>query len=80
LDALPKSARTPDKPAAQFLALIARLYAVESHAQGNNLSAPERLRYRQQHSVAVLGQIQALVLTHLHAVMPGSSLGKAGTT
>ena len=80
LDALPKNARTPDKPASQFLALIARLYAVESYAQGNNLSAPERLRYRQQHSVAVLGQIQALVLTHLHAVMPGSSLGKAWTT
>ena len=64
LDALPKSARTPDKPASQFLALIARLYAVESYAQGNNLSAPERLRYRQQHSVAVLGQIQALLLAH----------------
>jgi hypothetical protein len=30
LDTLPKSARTPDKPAAQFLALIAKLYAVES--------------------------------------------------
>ena len=77
LDALPKSARTPDKPAAQFLALIARLYAVESHAQDNNLSAQERLRYRQQHSVAVLGHIQTLLLAHLHAVMPGSSLGKA---
>ena len=77
LDALPKSARTPDKPAVQFLALIARLYAVESHAQDNNLSAQERLRYRQQHSVAVLGHIQTLLLAHLHAVMPGSSLGKA---
>jgi hypothetical protein len=77
LDALPKNARTPDKPAAQFLALIARLYAVESYAQDNSLSASERLRYRQAHSVAVLGQIQALVLAHLHSVMPGSSLGKA---
>ena len=77
LDALPKNARTPDKPAAQFLALIAKLYAVESHAQGNGLSTSERLRYRQAHSVAVLGQIQALVLAHLHSVMPGSSLGKA---
>jgi hypothetical protein len=45
LDSLPKIARTPDKPASQFLALIARLYAVESHAQDNNLSASERLRY-----------------------------------
>ena len=77
LDALPKSARTPDKPAAQFLALIARLYAVESHAHDNNLSAAERLRYRQQHSVAVLGHIQTLLLAHLHSVVPGSALGKA---
>ena len=52
LDTLPESARTPDKPAAQCLALIANLYAVESYAQDNNLSAPERLRYRQQHSVS----------------------------
>ena len=77
LDALPKNARTPDKPASQLLALIARLYAVESHAQNNHLSACERHHYRQEHSVAVLGQIQALVLAHLHSVMPGSSLGKA---
>ncbi len=77
LDSLPKSARTPDKPASQFLALIARLYAVESHAQDNSLSASERLRYRQQHSVAVLGHIQTLLLAHLHSVVPGSALGKA---
>jgi len=77
LDTLPKSARTPDKPAAQFLALIAKLYAVESHAQDNSLSTAERLRYRQAHSVAVLGHIQTLLLSHLHAVVPGSSLGKA---
>jgi hypothetical protein len=77
LDALPKNARTPDKPASQLLALIARLYAVESYAQSNNLSTSEHHHYRQEHSVAVLGQIQALVLAHLHSVMPGSSLGKA---
>ena len=57
--------------------MIARLYAVESHAQDNNLSASERLRYRQQHSVAVLGHIQTLLLAHAHAVVPGSALGKA---
>lgn len=77
LDALPKGARTPEKPAAQFLALIARLYAVESHAQTLSLSAPERLDYRRQHSVGVLGQIQALLLAHLHGVVPGSALGRA---
>ena len=50
---------------------------MESHAQDNSLSAAERLRYRQAHSVAVLGHIQTLLLAHLHAVVPGSSLGKA---
>ena len=33
--------------------------------------------YRQQHSEAVLGHIQTLMLAHLHAVVPGSALGKA---
>ena len=77
LDALPKIARTPDKPAVQFLALIGRLYAVESHAQDSNLGACERKRHRLEHSVGVLAHIQTLLLTHLHSVMPGSSLGKA---
>ena len=33
LDGLPKAARTPEEPAAQFIALIAQLYALESRAQ-----------------------------------------------
>ncbi|MEI8324780.1 MAG: transposase, partial [Betaproteobacteria bacterium] len=72
-DTLPQ-VKLSGKPAAQFVALIAKLYAVESHAQDNNLSAPERLRYRQQHSVAVLADIQTLLLAHLHSVVPGSAL------
>lgn len=77
LDALPKAARTPEQPAAQFIALIAQLYAVESRAQDLQLSAPERLRERQRFSVAVLARIEQLTLRHLHAVVPGSLLGKA---
>lgn len=77
LDALPKSARTPEQPAAQFIALIAQLYAVESRAQDLRLSAPERLRERQQFSVAVLARIEQLTLRHLHAVVPASLLGRA---
>jgi len=77
LDVLPKKARTPEQPAAQFIALIAQLYAVESRAQDRKMSVPERLRERQQYSVAVLDRIQALLLAHLHAVVPGSALGKA---
>ena len=76
-DALPKSARTPDKPALQFVELIGRLYAVESRAQDRKMTPQERLVERQRHSVPVLERIQALLLTHLHAVMPESLLGKA---
>lgn len=77
LDVLPKKARGPEQPAAQFIALIAQLYAVESRAQDRKLNSAERLHERQQHSVAVLDRIQALLLAHLHAVVPGSALGKA---
>lgn len=77
LEVLPKHARGPEQPAAQFIALIAQLYVVESRAQDVQMSAQDRLRERQQHSVAVLARIQALLLAHLHAVVPGSLLGKA---
>ena len=77
LDVLPKVARTPEQPAAQIIALIAQLYAVESRAAQRKASASERLRERQQASVPVLARIEALLLTHLHAVVPGSLLGRA---
>lgn len=76
-DALPKAARTPEQPAAQFIALIGELYAVEARARECNLDAAGRLRERQQFSVPVLARIEALLLAHLHAVVPGSLLGKA---
>ena len=41
------------------------------------VSASERWRERQQASVPVLARIEALLLTHLHAVVPGSLLGRA---
>ena len=58
---------------------IGQLYAVEKRAREDNLNAAERLleRQRQRYSVAVLERIQALLLAHLHAVVPGSLLGKA---
>lgn len=77
LEALPKNARGPEQPAAQFIALIAQLYAVEARAQDRKMSVQERLCERQQVSVAVLDRIQALLLAHLHAVVPASLLGKA---
>ena len=77
VDALPKHARTPEQPAVQFIELIGQLYAVESCAQDRKMGPQARLSERQRHSVAVLERIQALLLTHLHAVVPGSLLGKA---
>lgn len=77
LEVLPKKARTAEQPAAQFIALIAQLYAVEARARKLEMSAAKRLLERQQHSVPVLDQIQTLLLAHLHAVAPNSLLGKA---
>ena len=80
-DALPKNvqaaARTSEQPAAQFIALIGELYAVEARARECKLDAAGRLSLRQQFSVPVLARIEALLLTHLHAVVPGSLLGRA---
>ena len=77
LQALPKSARGPEQPAAQFIELIAQLYAVESRSRKLEMDVQQRLHARQEHSVPVIQAIEALLLAHLHAVVPGSALGKA---
>ena len=77
LQALPKNARGPEQLAAQFMALIGQLYAVEAKARERGLDAQGLLEQRQRHSVPVLQKIEALLLAHLHAVLPGSLLGKA---
>ena len=77
LQALPKNARGPEQPAVQFIELIAKLYAVESRARKLEMDAQQRLHHRQEHSVPVIEAIKALLLAHLHAVVPGSALGKA---
>jgi transposase len=77
LQALPKNARTADQLAAQFIALIGQLYAVEARAREKELNAVELLEQRQRYSVPVLQKIEALLLANLHTVLPGSLLGKA---
>ena len=72
---IPKAVRTPAQPASQFIAAIGELYAVESRAR--DLDAPARQTLRAEHSRPVLQRIEAMLLTHLHAVVPGSLLGKA---
>ena len=63
--------------AARFIALIGKLYRVETLAREQGLDALALLQSRQAHSVPVLKEIQALLLANVHAVLPGSLLGKA---
>ena len=72
---IPKTARTPEQPATQFIAAIGALYAVESKAKDK--SAAERQRLRDELSRPILARIETMLLKHLHAVVPGSLLGKA---
>ncbi|WGS84043.1 IS66 family transposase [Methylomonas sp. UP202] len=73
--AIPKAARGPESLATQFIAVISELYAIE--AKANDLSVEQRGQQRQQLSKPVLLKIEGLLLQHLHAVTPGSLLGKA---
>lgn len=63
--------------AARFIALIGKLYRVEALAKEQGLDANALLHSRQANSVPVLQEIQALLLANVHAVLPGSLLGKA---
>lgn len=73
--AIPKAARGPEQPATQFIAAIGELYVIESRAK--ELSSELRGQLRQAQSRPVLARIEALLLQYLHAVTPGSLLGKA---
>ena len=75
LAVLPKDQRTSKQPAAQFIAAIAELYAVEARAR--DLPPAERLSLRNLQSRPVLERIATLAQTHQHAVLPASLLGKA---
>jgi transposase len=77
LQALPKDKRGPEQLPARFIELIGQLYKVEADARRDHLDAPALKQRRSQHSIPVLDQIEALALQHLHAVLPGSLLGKA---
>lgn len=72
---IPKVARGPVQLATRFIAAIGELYAVESRAR--DWKSDARLRLREAVSRPVLQKIEAMLLTHLHTVVPGSLLGKA---
>ena len=72
---IPKAARSPEQIATQFIAAIGELYAVESKAKDK--PAADRRRLRDEFNRPVLQRIERMLLKHLHAVIPGSLLGKA---
>ena len=74
---LPKPARTADQPATQFIAAIGDLYKVEAQAKAKAMSTTERHALREAHSRPAIERIEALLLRHLHAVLPKSLLGEA---
>jgi hypothetical protein len=77
LQALPKDKRGPEQLSARFIALIGKLYHIEAQATRDGVDTLERGRRRHEHSAQVLGDIEALLLANLHAVLPASLLGKA---
>lgn len=72
---IPKAARSPEQLATQFIAAIGELYAIESRAR--HLNDEDRRKLREEQSRPVIGKIEQMLLRHLHAVVPGSLLGKA---
>lgn len=77
LQTLPKDQRGPNQLAARFIALIGKLYHVEAQAKRDDVDTAELGRRRQQVSVPVLADIEALLLANLHGVLPKSLLGQA---
>jgi transposase len=77
LQALPKDKRGPEQLAVQFMALIARLYHVESVAREEGLDANALTQRRRAQSIPVLKEIESLMLAELHAVAPTTLLGRA---
>ena len=77
LQALPKDQRGPQQLPARFIDLIGKLYHIEAIARRDMLDADALKQLRQDRSMQVIAEIEALLLRHLHSVLPGSLLGKA---
>jgi hypothetical protein len=65
------------KRAAQMLALVGELYAVEREAKEQSLDEPATLAVRQQRSVPVLARIKAWLAAEKEVVLPRSPMGLA---
>lgn len=74
-EALPKEQRGGEHPTTQFIALIAKLFAVE--ARTREMKPEQRQQIRAEQSRPVLNEIEAMLLQHLHTVLPRSKFGEA---
>jgi transposase len=72
--ALPKPQRA-DHPVAAFIERIGKLFAVEASAKA--MTPEQRQQVRAAQSRPILAEIEALLLQHLHSVLPQSLFGKA---
>ncbi len=73
-EVVPKEARGVHQPSTQFIHLIGKLYAAESHAQKKS---NWRARLRRRYSRAVLTEIKRLLDHHLETTAPSGKLGEA---
>jgi len=69
--------RKTSAAANQMVKLIEKLYAVESKARREEMSAEQRHQLRQEKSVLVLEKIREWLDKHQHKVLPKGLLGKA---
>ena len=65
---IPKTARSPEQPATQFITTIAELYAVEARARA--LTPEQRHALRQEYSQPILVKIEAMLLKHRKRTTP----------
>lgn len=75
VDAEKAAPKGSDSSATQFLDLIGKLFAIEAKTAA--MTPEHRKKARHEHSKPVLERIEALLLEHLHAVLPQSAFGKA---
>jgi transposase len=77
LKACPKDKRGPEALPARFIELIGQLYHIEAEATREGVDVVERGRRRRALSQPILGDIEKLLLAHVHTVLPKSVLGQA---
>jgi hypothetical protein len=63
--------------AKHFLSEVQKLYEIERHIKENNLTADDKVRYRQEHASPILQELKVWLDAELQKVAPKSTIGKA---